>query len=170
MLIPFLVFTYPIALTLIYLFIYRYKVRELGINLRFWYLPFLIHLLWGGMAMITARKTIIWHDFIVQNGIVGTLLAGLICAALAEEFTRMLLQTRLGVLFRNKGTGFVTATILWACLHIPKSYPHTTDGAVQFLFFIIGHSHSPRPSVGIHDSPHQESAASRLCPRLQFLG
>lgn len=135
-LVSLIVFTYPIVLALIYLFFYRYKPSELGINLRFWYLPLLIHLLWGGIAITTAINTVIWHSYIQQNGIVGILITGVICAALAEEFTRMLLQTRLGALFHNKGMGFVTATFLWACIHIPKSYPHTKDGTVPLLFFI----------------------------------
>ena len=135
-LITLVVFTYPIVLALIYLFFYRYKPSELGINLRFWYLPLLIHLLWGGIAITTARNTIIWRSYIQQNGIAGTLITGVICAALAEEFTRMLLQTRLGALFHDKGMGFVTATLLWVCIHIPKSYPHTKDGTVPLLFFI----------------------------------
>jgi membrane protease YdiL (CAAX protease family) len=130
------VFIYPIVLALIYLFLYRYKFSELGINLRFWYLPVLIHLLWGGIAITTARNTIIWHSYIQQNGIIETLITGLICAAFTEEFIRMLLQTRLGVLFHNKAMGFVTATLLWVCLHIPMFYPHTTDGAVHRMFFI----------------------------------
>ena len=135
-LITLLVFTYPIVLALIYLFFYRYKPSELGINLRFWYLPLLIHLLWGGIAITTAMNTVIWHSYIQQNGIVGTLFTGVICAALAEEFTRMLLQTRLGALFRNKGMGFVTATLLWACIHIPMSHPQTKEGTIPLLFFI----------------------------------
>jgi membrane protease YdiL (CAAX protease family) len=131
-----IVFTYPIALALIYLFYYRYKPSELGINLRFFCLALLINLLWGGIAMTTARNTVIWHSYIQQNGLIGTFLTVVICAALAEEFTRMLLQTRLADLFHNKGVGFVTATLLWACIHIPKSYPHTKDGTIPLLFFI----------------------------------
>jgi membrane protease YdiL (CAAX protease family) len=135
-LITLVVFTYPIVLALIYLFFYRYKPSQLGINLRFWYFPLLIQLIWGGIAITTARDNILWHNFIRQNGIVGTLIIGVICAALAEEFTRMLLQTRLGALFHNKGMGFVTATLLWVCIHIPRSYPHTKGGTVPLLFFI----------------------------------
>lgn len=135
-LISLIVFTLPIVLAFIYLFFYRYKPSELGINLRFWYLPLLLHLLWGGIAIMTARDTVLWHSYIQQNGIVGTLITLVVNAALAEEFTRMLLQTRLGDLFHNKGMGFVTATLLWACMHIPTSYPHTKDGTVPLLFFI----------------------------------
>ena len=135
-LISLLVFTFPIVLALIYLFLYRYKPSELGINLRFWYLPLLIHLIWGGIAITTARNTVLWHSYMQQNGIGSVLITLVINAALAEEFTRMLLQTRLGALFHNKGMGFVTATLLWVCIHIPKSYPHTKDGTVPLLFFI----------------------------------
>jgi len=135
-LISLIVFTLPIVLALIYLFLYRYKPSELGINLRFWYLPLLIHLLWGGIAITTAINSVIWRSYIRQNGIGSVLISLVLNAALAEEFTRMLLQTRLGALFHNKGMGFVTATVLWACIHIPKSYPHTNDGTIPLLFFI----------------------------------
>lgn len=135
-LISLIVFTLPIVLAIIYLFIYRYRPSELGINLRFWYLPLLIHLIWGGIAVTTATNTVIWHSYFRQYGISSVLISLVLNAALSEEFTRMLLQTRLGSLFHNKGMGFVTATFLWACIHIPKSYPHTKDGTVPLLFFI----------------------------------
>jgi membrane protease YdiL (CAAX protease family) len=48
----------------------------------------------------------------------------------------MLLQTRLGILFHHKGMGFVVATLVWVCIHIPNSYPHTQEGAFPLLFFI----------------------------------
>jgi membrane protease YdiL (CAAX protease family) len=131
-----IVFTYPIVLAAIYLFLYRYKPGELGINLRYWYLPILIHLLWGSIAITTAKETVIWRSYIEQNGIIRTLVTGIICAALAEEFLRMLLQTRLSALFHNQGMGFVTATLLWVCVHIPSSYPHTKDGKEILLYAI----------------------------------
>jgi membrane protease YdiL (CAAX protease family) len=113
-------FTFPIVLALIYLVLYRYKPRELGINLRYWYLPILIHILWGGVTLAVASPQSHWHNYIQQNGFLwGVLFTGLITAALPEEFTRMLLQTRLGLAFRNKGLGFVAATFIWASLHIP---------------------------------------------------
>lgn len=112
-------FAYPIVLALIYLLYYRYKPRELGANLHYWYLPMLLHPIWGTITLAVAPDRSHWRSFIHDNGVVGLVWTGLVSAALCEEFTRALLQTRLGVAFGNKGLGFVAATFIWASLHIP---------------------------------------------------
>jgi membrane protease YdiL (CAAX protease family) len=119
-----LLFTFPIALALIYLIYYRYRPKELGINLHYWHLPLLIHLIFGGITLAVVPGNSHWHSFIGQYGLLGALFTGLITAALPEEFTRMLLQTRLGFACRNKGLGFVIATFIWACMHIPVDRYH----------------------------------------------
>jgi len=42
-------FVFPIVLALFFLFAYRYRPSELGANARYWYLPFFINLLVGGL-------------------------------------------------------------------------------------------------------------------------
>lgn len=116
-----LVFMLPI---LIYFLYYRYRPKELGINLHYWYLPLFIHLIFGGITLALVPGNSHWHSFIGQYGLLGALFTGLITAALPEEFTRMLLQTRLGCAFCNKGFGFVFATVIWACMHIPINRYH----------------------------------------------
>jgi membrane protease YdiL (CAAX protease family) len=130
-----LFFTYPIALALIYFFCYRYKPKELGSNLHYWYLPLLIHPIWGSITLAVASQESHWHAYIQQNGlIVGVLFTGLITAALPEEFIRLLLQTRLGILFHNKGMGFVVATFIWASLHIPVNF---SQNPKEGLIYVI---------------------------------
>jgi len=79
----------------------------------------LLHPIWGTITLIVAPGRSHWRSFLDANGGIGLVWTALIAAALSEEFTRTLLQTRLGVVFRNKGLGFVAATFIWASLHIP---------------------------------------------------
>jgi membrane protease YdiL (CAAX protease family) len=124
-------FTSPVALALIYFFLYRYKPKELGFNLRYWYLPLLIHPIWGAITFAVAPDKSHWHSFIQDRGFFGGLVfAGIISAALPEEFTRLLLQTRLGSFFRNKGLGFVAASFIWACLHIPVNHSQNPEASL----------------------------------------
>jgi membrane protease YdiL (CAAX protease family) len=115
-------FTFPVALALIYLLHYRYKPSELGINLRYLYLPLLVLLIFGAITFWIAPEESHWRSFFHQFGVWGWLFSGLLGAALSEEFTRMLLQTRLAGAFHNIGLGFVAATFIWACLHIPINH------------------------------------------------
>ena len=134
-------FTFPVALALIYLFHYRYKPSELGINLRYLYLPLLVLLIFGAITFWVAPEKSHWRSFFREFGVWGWLFSILLGAALSEEFTRMLLQTRLASAFCNIGLGFVAATFIWACLHIPINHSQFQNatwmraflGAVDFM-------------------------------------
>lgn len=115
-----LIFIFPIVLAIVYLFVYKYKLRELGINLRYWYLPVFIHLIVGATTLLFAPESSHWRAMYQEMGILNMLLTGIISAALSEEFSRMLLQTRLGAALANPALGFVFATIIWALLHVPN--------------------------------------------------
>ncbi len=126
--IPLLLFAFPIVLAAIYLFRYKYKLRELGVNLRYWYLPIFIHVIMGGVTLWLAYDKSHWAEEFNRNGI-GELYTGLVVAALSEEFLRMLLQTRLGAALRNVGLGFVLASIIWAFMHLPNfAQNYKTEG------------------------------------------
>jgi len=117
--IPLIVFVYPIALVLLYLLVFRYRPSQLGINFHYWYLPLFIHLIVGGITLAVAPDKSHWHAAVREYGVVNLLFTGIVCAALSEEFLRMLLQTRLGAALRSKGVGFVLATFIWAAMHLP---------------------------------------------------
>jgi membrane protease YdiL (CAAX protease family) len=127
---PLLLFTYPIILALIYLLHYRYTPGEIGANLHYWYLPLLLHPVWGAITLTAAPDRVHWRSFIHENGIIGLVWTGLISSALCEEFTRTLLQTRLGLALHNKGLGFVAATFIWASLHIPVNLSSDPNASV----------------------------------------
>lgn len=113
-------FMFPIGLALLYLFGYRYKLRELGVTMQRWYLGPVVLVMIGTIAFAVAPGGLLWRKLLHSWGLWWLLWIGLVDSALSEEFTRMLLQTRLAAAFRNTGTGFVTATFLWACLHMPE--------------------------------------------------
>jgi len=115
-----LLFIFPIVLAIVYLFVYKYKPRELGINLHYWYLPVFIHLIVGATTLIFAPESSHWRAMYHELGILNMLFTGVISAALSEEFSRMLLQTRLGAALANPALGFVFASIIWALLHVPN--------------------------------------------------
>jgi membrane protease YdiL (CAAX protease family) len=132
-------FVFPIVLALIFLFAYCYKPSELGVNARYWYLPFFINLLVGGITLTVAPQLSHWKSFFREVGFFNGLYTGLITAGLSEEFTRMLLQTRLGHAFHNKGLGLVAGTFIWASMHIPVDW--SQNPKASFMQVVIGSSH-----------------------------
>lgn len=128
------VFAYPIALALVYLLGFRYRPSQLGVNLHYWYLPLFIHLIVGGITLIAAPEKSHWHAAFAEFGALNLLFTSIVCAALSEEFLRMLLQTRLGEALRNKGLGFVLATFIWAAMHLPVTAQGSWSDFRHLLF------------------------------------
>lgn len=118
-LIPLVLFTFPVVLGAVYLFIYKYKPRELGINLHYWYLPIVLHLVWGAITLSVAPDRSHWKEAWKEYGLIDMLVTGVITAALSEEFFRMLLQTRLGKFINSPSIAFVISSVVWALMHIP---------------------------------------------------
>lgn len=140
--IPLILFTFPIVLAIIYLFRYKYKPRELGININYWFVPILLHLVWGGVTMWVAPEKSHWTEMWKEYGILGALFTGLISAALPEEFLRMLLQSRIGRAFNAPAFGLFAATAIWGAMHIPVGYnqdhmPVTLFGAIESVAYLM---------------------------------
>jgi len=112
-------FTFFIGLACVYLLWYRYRPSQLGLNLRYWYLPLLIHSVFGVITLVVAPEKSHWQSFFHGSGFWGVLTVGVFEAALPEEFMRKLLQTRLERVLRYPGLGFFAATFVWAYLHVP---------------------------------------------------
>lgn len=140
--IPLIVFTFPIVPGLIFLFGYKYTFKELGINLRYWYLPILLHLVWGGITLLVAYDKSHWGEAMKEYSILNFLFTGLITAALSEEFSRMLMQTRLGAASGNMFTGIFVSSMVWSAMHIPIGYSQSPAGfsateAIMSTAFLI---------------------------------
>jgi membrane protease YdiL (CAAX protease family) len=129
MLLSLLVFTFPIFLALAYACFYRYRPGDLGFNFHYWYLALVIGALFGTATLATVPQLSHWRSYFHSLGFLSALYTGLITAGLAEEFTRMLIQTRLTAALRNSGWGFLIAAIIWSSLHAPVNLsqaPHTS--------------------------------------------
>jgi membrane protease YdiL (CAAX protease family) len=115
---PLVLFAFPIVLAIIYLFYFRYSYKELGVNLNYWYLPIIIIVIFGLATMSIVPQNSNWH-LILEDGILRMLFMSFITAALSEEFTRMLIQSRIGSITHNMAIGWITAAIIWAAMHFP---------------------------------------------------
>jgi membrane protease YdiL (CAAX protease family) len=124
-----LLFGFFIGMACVYLFVYRYKLSELGFNVRYWYLALLMHVVFGFITLTVAPEKSHWISWFHSNGVWSVLIIGVLQAAIPEEFLRAILMTRIGALVRNNGLGLFVATFLWASLHIPSFWsqaPHWT--------------------------------------------
>jgi len=124
-----LLFTYPVGLAVLFLARYRYRPDELGVNSRYWYLAAVVNLVMGIITLAVAPSRSHWGIFLHRAGWNGFLTEALLGAALPEEFTRMLLQTRLAFSLNNRAGGFLVATSIWACMHIPNFRAQSPRGA-----------------------------------------
>ncbi len=121
MVMPLLLCTFPIALAVIML-VLKYKPKDLGFRLPFLIPALPVIFIIGLSTYFIAPLNIKFTEAISQEGLLATLFTGIITAALAEEFWRLLAQTRLAVLFNNAALGWLIASIIWAFMHTPKWY------------------------------------------------
>ena len=121
-----LVFTFPIFLGFAFVCFYRYRPGELGFNFRYWYLALVIVALFGGVTLAAAPQLSHWRSYFQSLGFLPALYTSLITAGLAEEFTRMLIQTRLTAALHNSGWGFLLAAVFWSLLHVPVNLSQAT--------------------------------------------
>jgi membrane protease YdiL (CAAX protease family) len=63
------------------------------------------------------------------NGVSGLAVLAL-SAAVPEEFFRFVWQTRVAALTRNPALGWLVASLLWALLHVPKSFAESHSASV----------------------------------------
>ncbi|MCC7501478.1 MAG: CPBP family intramembrane metalloprotease [Flavobacteriales bacterium] len=125
--IPLFGFVFPFFVALIMLWL-KYKPRELGFSIAasVWMaLPILI--LTAGSAWLVAPQDFTIGPILAEEGWSGLLVLGFLSAGLPEEFSRMLLQTRLGAWLKSPAVGWFIATVLWAFMHAPKWIGEGTD-------------------------------------------
>jgi membrane protease YdiL (CAAX protease family) len=118
--IPLLAFIYPIALAIIFLSL-RYKLPELGLRFKDTLVALPIIAIVSCTALLVAPDDITISEVINEaGGIPMAIFQGFILAALSEELWRIIVQTRLGGLFGDRGLGWIIATIIWAFMHLPS--------------------------------------------------
>jgi len=122
-----LIFAFPIALAIILLMM-KYKPKDLGIRFQ----GFIVIIPIIAISVLTnifvSQQSLTWNMVVSENGgILGTLFTGFIVAGLSEEFFRVIGQTRIGVLVKNNGYGWIITTVIWALFHAPKWYSESHD-------------------------------------------
>jgi membrane protease YdiL (CAAX protease family) len=124
---PLIIFVFPIALAAMML-ILKYKPKDLGIRLHGLVIALPIIAISALTNYLVSPGSLTWDAVVAEGGgIVGALFYGLISAGLAEEFFRLIGQTRLGALMGNNGMGWFITTVIWALMHAPKWYGEGGD-------------------------------------------
>ena len=120
-----LLFSMPLGV-FIYLLIKKYKLLQLGLYtkpLSFLLLGAIIWGLTGLFAVIFYENGISWEKGLKEvGGFVGLIFTGIISAALFEEFSRFVIQSRFEKLFKTTGINILFATTIWAFMHFPMAY------------------------------------------------
>jgi membrane protease YdiL (CAAX protease family) len=132
-------FAMPFGL-LIYFLIKKYRIRHFGINFKPLNYLLLGFIIWGatGLFAITFNENgVRFNDTYKElGGVIGWILGGVIGAALFEEFSRFILQSRFEKIVKINGVNILFATTLWAFLHFPMSY-YKTENIISTLTYCI---------------------------------
>lgn len=118
-------FVRSIPLALFELLVMKYKWTELGGRLRGFAPALAIVICFALLAALSQTIGIAFHGEVMRahGSAVIPPVAGFE-SALAEEFFRLIWQTRLGALLNNPACGWLIASLLWACLHTPQLHGH----------------------------------------------
>ncbi|MCU0322569.1 MAG: CPBP family intramembrane metalloprotease [Chitinophagaceae bacterium] len=118
-------FSMPLGI-LIYLLLKKYKLMQLGITIKpliYLLLATFVYGLTGLFAFIFNEEGIIWKEGLEElGGVVGIVVQSIIGAALVEEFSRFVIQSRFEKLYNASGLGILFASTLWAFMHFPVAY------------------------------------------------
>ncbi len=112
-----LVFLLPIA-TAVAFALWRYTPRDVGFRAHgLLVVPALVALFAAGGAAAGAGGWL-WSRVLAEAGLGGLVVQGLLAGS-TEEYFRLLVQTRLGALWRSPALGWLAASLLWSVLHVP---------------------------------------------------
>lgn len=115
-------FSTPLGI-LIYLLLKKYKILQLGFTIKpliYFLLGALIYGLTGLFAYVFNEDGIIWKEGLQElGGVAGIFVQGIIGAALFEEFSRFVIQSRFEKIIKTSGISILFATAIWAFMHFP---------------------------------------------------
>lgn len=121
-------FVYPVFFLLYFLAVERYNLKQLGIlNLSRWYIALPILVLVGGVSYLLFPEGLQFEGIVQQYGYLSLITLGFLTAAIPEEITRNLFQSRLGRVLKSKSLGWFISSFVWAMLHIPLFSFNTGD-------------------------------------------
>jgi membrane protease YdiL (CAAX protease family) len=137
-----ILFGIPLCL-FIYLLVKRYKVMKLGFTTKPVLNLLLGLIIWGitgVFAYFFNKEGMFWEKLYRDDGIIGGIITiitqGIIGAALFEEFSRFIVQSRFEKIFKTNGINILFATTIWAFMHFPVTYYKNDDVISVFIYCI----------------------------------
>ncbi|MFZ4549964.1 MAG: type II CAAX prenyl endopeptidase Rce1 family protein [Bacteroidales bacterium] len=134
-----IIFAMPLGV-FVYLLIKRYKLMRLGLTTQPLVSIILGLIIWGltGLfAYFFNKEGILWTIAYEElGGIMGIIMQGVIGAALFEEFSRFVIQSRFEKVFKTNGINILFATTIWAFMHFPVTFFKGTDLSGTMLYCI----------------------------------
>lgn len=135
-------FTFPLGI-LIYMLLKRYKLLQLGLYTQPLVYIVLGAIIWGMTGLFAYyfnESGIIWKEGLKElGGFRGLIVQSLFSAALVEEFSRFIIQTRFERVYKIAGINILIATSIWAFFHFPMAYSkmHNLLGSFNYCLQII---------------------------------
>lgn len=134
-----LLFVFPIFLLVYFLAIKKYTLKQLGIlGFDHWYVSLPIILLIGGVSYLFFPDGLQFKAILKENGYHSLITLGFLTAAIPEEITRSLFQSRLGIMLNNKIIAWFAASVLWAVIHIPLFTFNTNGNYYDAIISALG--------------------------------
>ena len=134
-----LLFAMPLGL-FVYLLIKRYKLLRLGFTTQPLISIILGLMIWGitGLfAYFFNNEGILWtRAYEELGGVFGIIVKGIFGAALVEEFSRFVIQSRFERVFKFNGINILFATTIWAFMHFPVTFYKGDDWSGTLLYCI----------------------------------
>ncbi|HOY13482.1 MAG TPA: CPBP family intramembrane metalloprotease [Saprospiraceae bacterium] len=133
------IFAMPLAI-FIYLLSKRYRLMNLGLRtqpLTSLFLGLMIWSITGLFAYLFNKEGILWaRAYDELGGIIGIIVTGVIGAALFEEFTRFVIQSRFERIFKTPGISILFATTIWSFMHFPVTFFKGSDVSGTMVYCI----------------------------------
>lgn len=128
-----LLFIYPILLFIYFKILKKYKFKEIGFSIKYFWIAIPVIICFGLISNFLLPEQVQFTDTIQKHGVLALITLGFLTAAIPEEFTRMLFQTRLSRILKNKGVGWFIASSIWALAHIPIFYNQSSSFYDAFI-------------------------------------
>lgn len=132
-------FTFPTVLLALFLR-WGYRLRDIGFRFKPFWIGIPVVIVFGVFSTVFAPEKNQFANNFRDLGYVQTFFVSFVVAGTPEEFVRYLTQTRLGKLFGNYAAGWLVASVIWASLHLPSFYAHSSrglSGALWTVFAIL---------------------------------
>lgn len=134
-----IIFAMPLAI-FIYLLSKRYSLMNLGLRTKPLTSMFLGLIIWsitGLFAYVFNKDGILWaRAYDELGGIIGIIVTGVIGAALFEEFSRFVIQSRFERIFMRPGISILFATTIWSFMHFPVTYFKGSDVSGTLVYCV----------------------------------